>query len=89
MELGKVSRSGLIDALTQILTRFGFDRDQALRVAKTARKEGRYIDAMAAHDRFKRDPRKAIDQYIRRKASAKKAAAKRKREAKKRSKANG
>jgi hypothetical protein len=82
--LDKTSKSGLRDLVEMLIFIYSplSDRDALLKMAESARKNGRWADESKRFHLLIEDSKKYIDQYLRRQASAKKAARRRKKEMK-------
>jgi hypothetical protein len=84
VELEKASKSGLLELIEWFAFIFGIRRENMLKHAKAARRNGRWNDAHKAHMVFMADPKKALERAVKKSAAAKKAARRRKKESRSR-----
>ena len=73
-ELEKASKSGLLECIDNLMMFRGFTRESLMKMAKHARRAGRYHDAMAASARYQANPNAELARYMKRSKASKKAA---------------
>jgi hypothetical protein len=79
-ELEKVSKLGLIDLIEELVFVYGIPRENLLQKVRAARSTGRFLNALRQHDELRSDPARWFEKKLRQRASAKKAARRRKKE---------
>jgi hypothetical protein len=84
MELEKVSKLGLIDLVEMLAAIYlpSVSRESWLTLVQSARKTGKFLDSMKQHDEMNDDPDLWYEKRLRKRASAMKAARRRKKESK-------
>lgn len=78
VELEKASKAGLLSLIERFFFVFGISREERLRLARWAKKEGRSIDSLMALIRYQQDPEREIERSLQRRLSGAKAARRRK-----------
>jgi len=78
-EISKASKQGLLSAIDSLTWGRCYNREHLMKLAETAKRDGRHIDLMASYNRDQADPKAAGERWWKRKLAAKKAARTRKR----------